>query len=72
MTNQSALDSLRECRRHLTSARESALSAETNLTAGARRARAHELAEKIADCSAYADRLAFVVTGDLHAEQDDR
>ncbi|OBC00215.1 hypothetical protein A5782_21655 [Mycobacterium sp. 852002-40037_SCH5390672] len=67
--NPSAFDSLRECRRHLTSARESALSAESNLDAGARRARAHELGEKLADCIAYTERLAFIVEGDLHSTE---
>lgn len=59
---------LRECRTALATARESALSAQTGL-AGVRKARAGELAEKIADAIAFADRLCFVVQCDLRAEQ---
>ncbi|OBF09577.1 hypothetical protein [Mycobacterium sp. 852002-10029_SCH5224772] len=59
---------LRECRSALTTARESALSAQTGL-AGVRKARAAELAEKIADAIAFADRLFFVVQSDQRAGQ---
>jgi hypothetical protein len=37
---------------------------------GARLVRSNELHEKLADCIAYAERLAFVVTGDIRADQD--
>jgi hypothetical protein len=59
---------LRECRAALSTARESALSAQTDL-AGVRKARAAELAEKIADAIAFVDRLCFVVQSDLRAGQ---
>ncbi|TAM72952.1 MAG: hypothetical protein EPN51_01145 [Mycobacterium sp.] len=59
---------LRECRTALTTARESALSAQTDL-AGVRTARAAELAEKIADAMAFVDRLCFVVQCDQRAGQ---
>jgi hypothetical protein len=36
---------------------------------GARAARAHALAEKIADCEAFCNRLVFAVTGDLRADE---
>lgn len=59
---------LRDCRTALTTARESALSAQAGL-AGVRKARAAELAEKIADAIAFVDRLCFVIQCDLRAEQ---
>lgn len=59
---------LGECRTALTTARESALSAQTGL-AGVRKARAAELAEKIADAIAFADRRCFVVRCDQRAGQ---
>ncbi|OBH41683.1 hypothetical protein A5684_11635 [Mycobacterium intracellulare] len=62
------LSVLRECRTALTTARESALAAQAGL-AGVRKARAAELAEKIADAIAFADRLCFVVQCDLRAGQ---
>jgi len=57
---------LLECRSALTTARASALQAETDLV-GARARRANELAEKIADAIAHCERLAFFVLGDLRA-----
>ena len=59
---------LRECRTALTAARESALFAQSGL-AGVRKARAAELAEKIADAIAFVDRLCFVIQCDLRAGQ---
>lgn len=62
------LTALTECRTALNTARQAVLSSEASLT-GARRTRATELAEMIADAIAFADRLRFVVVGDLRAEQ---
>ncbi len=60
------LGALRECRTALTTARESVLSAETGLT-GACQVRAVRLAERLADDMVFADRLWFVVQGDMRA-----
>jgi very-short-patch-repair endonuclease len=64
-----ALADLRLCSRDLTAAYKHATAAETQLT-GARLARAVQLAEKIADAIAHAQRLAFFVEGDLHAADE--
>jgi hypothetical protein len=48
-------------------AREMTLKASGGLS-GARKARALELAEKLADCQAHGQRLYFVVTGDTRAD----
>ena len=64
-----ALAYLKLCSRDLTAAYQDATDAETQLT-GARHARAVQLAEKIADAIAHAQRLAFFVEGDLHAADE--
>lgn len=68
MTTTTALKALRDCRSSLVAARLDALIAATNL-AGARAERATELAEKIADALAHCERLAFIVEGDIRADQ---
>jgi hypothetical protein len=68
----SALADLKLCSRDLTAAYKDATDAETQLAgARARRARAVQLAEKIADAIAHAQRLAFFVEGDLYAADDE-
>jgi hypothetical protein len=56
------------CQKDLELARVSILVAADNLI-GARKARPEELAGKLADAIAFAERLAFVVEGDLRADQ---
>ncbi|MBS4730055.1 hypothetical protein MSM1_17500 [Mycobacterium sp. SM1] len=64
---EQALGCLRECRDALADARLHALGAQGYL-AGARAARAFELAGRIADALAYAERLLFIVEGDARAD----
>jgi hypothetical protein len=54
-----AMLALQTCQEAVCVARESALSAATGL-AGARRTRAEQLAEKLADAICYVERLSFV------------
>jgi hypothetical protein len=69
MTNyQMALAGLRGCQAQLRAANLDAHSAIPHLT-GARAARAGELADKLADAIAHTERLIFVVTGDLRADE---
>jgi hypothetical protein len=65
---RAALESLTLCGTNLRWARLDAAHA-APLLYGARAARAHELAEKIADCEAFCNRLVFAVTGDLRADE---
>ena len=58
-----ALAALEVCRHAVIAARESAKLASTG-PAGARKARAKELAEKLADCIAFVERLSFVCIAD--------
>ncbi|MDI3314502.1 MAG: hypothetical protein QJR12_09535 [Mycobacterium sp.] len=58
---------LEACRHFLRSALTDARWAEQHLS-GARAARAFELGGRISDAIAYAERLAFVVEGDVRAE----
>jgi hypothetical protein len=46
------------------------LDAAAGAVSGAPTAQAPELAETIADCIAHAERLAFLVAGDLSADQE--
>jgi hypothetical protein len=62
-----ALAALHDCRRSLLAARVGAILAADGLD-GARLARAQELAEMVADCIAFSERLAFIVTGDIRAD----
>jgi hypothetical protein len=57
-----ALTALRDCRSSLLAAHHHTLAATAHL-AGARQARAVELAEKLGDAIAHAERLAVVVEG---------
>jgi Arc/MetJ family transcription regulator len=69
MTNyQMALAGLRGCQAQLRAAHADAHSALRHLT-GARGARAAELADKAADALAHCERLIFIVTGDLRADE---
>ena len=63
-----ALTALTACRTNLRAARVDALTAATSLAAG-RADRAAELAAKVTEALAYTERLVFIVTGDLRAEQ---
>jgi hypothetical protein len=63
-----AFGRLLTCQSDLKLARVATLVAADNL-AGARKARADELADKLADAIAFAERLAFCVEGDLRADQ---
>jgi hypothetical protein len=65
----SALAYLKHASRDLAAAYKDATDAGTRLT-GARHARAVQLAEKIADAIAHAQRLAFFVEGDLYAADE--
>jgi hypothetical protein len=66
-TADAALPSLQDCRRSLVAARLEAVVAANSLD-GARLARAQELAQMVADCIAWCERLAVVVLGDARAE----
>jgi hypothetical protein len=68
-TTESALASLNLCWLDLTAAHERALDAGGGLT-GARQARAHELVGMTGDALAFCRRLAFVIEGDLRADQE--
>jgi hypothetical protein len=68
LDNSAALKILRLCRTNTRLAYVDATEAATHL-AGARAARANELAAMLADALAHLDRLITVVTGDLHADQ---
>jgi hypothetical protein len=63
-----SLAHLRLCARDLAKARDDVVEASAGLS-GARLGRASQLAVSIADAIAFAERLAFVVEGDLRAEQ---
>lgn len=63
-----ALAALQRTRLYLAWARIDAQTAATEL-AGARQARAVELVEKLAYDLCWVERLAFVVTGDIRADQ---
>lgn len=63
-----ALSTLRGSQAQLRTAHLFALTVPPHLT-GARKTRAVELCDKIADALAHCERMLFVVTGDLHAEQ---
>ncbi len=65
-----AIEGLKAVRIALLSARLDTLTMSRRLS-GARLSRAEELGEKVADCIAHCERLAFCVVGDLHAEQAD-
>jgi hypothetical protein len=66
-----ALAHLKLCSRDLTAAHNDAVAAAaTGFLSSARHSRAVELADKLADAIAFAERLAFVVEGDLRAEDD--
>jgi hypothetical protein len=62
-TYATALAQLDNARTHVLSARVNTLAAAAHLSA-ARRTRAVELAERLADCLARADRLALFLRGD--------
>lgn len=66
--NLTALDALTRARINIRAARVDALTAAVTLT-DARKTRADELAEKLADCLAFVKRLCVVVEGDYRAEQ---
>lgn len=59
------------CELDLTAAHKRVLDAASGLT-GARRSRADELTELLADALAFTRRLAMVVEGDLRAEETQR
>ncbi len=63
-----ALAALRGCQAQLRAAYLDADTAAPHLT-GARAARAGELADKLADAIAHTERLIFIVTGDLRADE---
>ena len=63
-----ALEVLHVCRQNLRAARADALAAAPKLY-GTRATRAAELAEKLADCQDYVERLAFVVEADIRYEE---
>lgn len=63
-----ALEALTGCQQHISDAYIAAMLATAHLT-GARNTRACELCAKIADVMTHLQRLAFIVTGDLHAEE---
>lgn len=65
-----ALAALKDVRSALKTGRLDARTAANNLS-GARANRARELEDKLADALAHAERLVFVVTGDLHADEAD-
>lgn len=67
-TTPATLSMLQSCRDHLSEAHADALCAADRLT-GARAARAIELAEKIADCLCFTERLIFVCTADSRYEE---
>lgn len=62
-----AMAALSGCRAQLRAAHRDVHTAAPHL-AGGRRARAAELADKIADCIAFAERLAFVVAADRQSD----
>jgi len=66
-----ALANLQGCEIDLTAAHKRAVDAASGLS-GARRGRADELAELLADALAFTRRLAMVVEGDLRAEETQR
>jgi len=66
-----ALANLQGCAIDLTAAHKRAVDAASGLS-GARRGRADELAELLADALAFTRRLAMVVEGDLRAEETQR
>jgi hypothetical protein len=66
-----ALANLQGCELDLTAAHKRVLDAASGLT-GARRSRADELTELLADALAFTRRLAMVVEGDLRAEETQR
>jgi hypothetical protein len=63
-----ALAHLKLCTRDLTSASDNVIEASIRLS-GARHSRAVELYTLVGDAIAFAERMAFVVEGDLRAEQ---
>lgn len=66
--NRMALAALRGCQAQLRAAYLDAHDAVPHLTA-ARAARAGELADKLADAIAHTERLIFIVTGDVRADE---
>jgi hypothetical protein len=62
-----AMSALRGCRAQLQAARLDVQTAAPHL-AGGRRTRAAELADRIADCIAFAERLVFVVAADRQSD----
>ena len=63
-----ALSALQECRSNIVEARSDATAA-AELLADARKARAAELAELLADALAFVERLSFIVEGDQRADE---
>ena len=63
-----ALANLQGCEIDLTAAHKRAVDAASGLS-GARRGRADELAELLADALAFTQQLAMVIEGDLRAEE---
>jgi hypothetical protein len=66
-TQAEALAALRACRYQIAEARAEVNRAIGGLH-GARRTRAVQLADKLADCQLFVERLAFFVEGDLRAD----
>jgi hypothetical protein len=67
VTTLEALGALRACRHQIIGARREADLAINAGLAGARHTRAVELADKLADCQCFVERLAFLVEGDWRA-----
>lgn len=66
--HQSALHALQRCGTHIRFAHAEAAELVAPLLGGSRAQRATELAEKLAECLSWAERLSVVVTGDLRAD----